>query len=69
MTPRMAPAAPIEPTGVYATEPALVVALDLASAAVRNLLNRGLGVTDKRGAAWQKSRKIECKWLIEVSLS
>ncbi len=63
MTP---PAAPIEPIGIYVPERALGRGF---AGSVRNLLNRGLGVTDKRGAAWQKSRKIECKWLIKVSLS
>ncbi len=66
MTPPTAPAAPIEPVGVYAPERAFGRGF---ACSVRNLLNRGLGVTDKRGAAWQKSRKTECKWLIKVSLS
>jgi hypothetical protein len=57
MTQRTAPAAPIELISVYAT------------VRPRNPLNRGLAVTDKRGAAWQKTRKTECKWLIKVSLS
>ncbi|WP_027579722.1 hypothetical protein [Bradyrhizobium sp. Ai1a-2] len=70
MTLPTAPAAPIEPIGVYAKERIFGRSSGGGLAgSVRNLLNRGLAVTDKRGAAWQESRKIECKWLIKVSLS